>query len=165
MVNEHNWRWSLWSGQFSVSSVQSLSHVPTLCDPMDCTMPGFPVLHHLPELAQTHGHWVSDVIQPSRTLLSPSPQPSIFPNIKIFLMSQFFRAGDQNIGASASASVLLMNIQDWFPLGLTGLISLQPERLSRVFYNTSSKASFLQSSTFFMVQLSHSYMTTGKGKP
>ena len=45
----------------------------TLCDPMDCSMPGFPVLHHLPELAQTHGHWVSDAIQPSHPLSSPFP--------------------------------------------------------------------------------------------
>ena len=74
MVNEHSWRWNLWSGQFSVSSVQSLSHVPPLGDRMDCTTPGFPVYHQLPEFAQTHGHWVSDAIQPSHhPLMSPSP--------------------------------------------------------------------------------------------
>ena len=78
-----------------------------------------------------------------------------------FPMSQFFTSGGQSI--KASASVLPMNIQDWFPLGWTDLISLQSKGLSRVFSsNCSSKASILRCSTFFMVQLSHPYMTTGK---
>ena len=95
---------------------------PTLCDPMDCSMPGFPVLHHLPELAQTHIHWVSDAIQPSRPLSSPSPLClQSFPALRSFLMGRLFASGGQSIGASSSASVLPMNIQDWFPLGLTGL--------------------------------------------
>ena len=91
--------------------------------------------------------------------------PSIFPSIRVFSMSQLFASGDQSIGASASASasVLPMNIQDSFPLGLTGLISLQSKGLSRVFSNsTVEKASVLQCSAFFMVQPSHPYMTTGK---
>ena len=67
-----------------------------------------------------------------------------------------------SIGASASTSVLPMNIQDWFPLGLTGLISLQSKELSRVFFKISSKTSVLRCSAFFMVQLSHPYMTIGK---
>ena len=75
-------------------------------------------------------------------------------------MSQLFASDGQSIGVSASASVLLMNIQDWFPLELTGLISLQSKGLSRVF--SSSKASILQCSAFFMVQLSHLYVTTRK---
>ena len=75
-------------------------------------------------------------------------------------MSQFFTSGGQSIGSAASASVLPMNIQDWCPLGLTGLISLQSKGLSRVFFNT--EASIFQGSTFFTVQLSHPYMTTGK---
>ena len=57
---------------------------PTLCDPMDCSMSGFPVHHQLPELAQTHVHQVGDAIQPSHPLSSPSPQPSIFPSIRVF---------------------------------------------------------------------------------
>ena len=57
---------------------------PTLYDPVDCSMPGFPVLHHLLELAQTHVHWVGDVIQSSHPLLYPSPPPSIFPSIRVF---------------------------------------------------------------------------------
>ena len=62
--------------------------------------------------------------------------PSVFPSIKVFLMSQLFALGDQSIGASASASVLPMNIQYWFPLGWTGLISLQSTGLLRVLFNT-----------------------------
>ena len=78
-------------------------------------------------------------------------------------MSQFFASGAQSIEASASASVLSMNIQDWFPPGLIGVISLLSMGLSRVFSNTIiQKTSILQCSTFFMVQLSHPYMTTGK---
>ena len=99
-----------------------------LLDPMDCSTPGFPVLHHLLELAQTHVHWVSDVIQPSPLL---SPSPSAF-NLS-FLVSWLFASDGQSIGASASASVLPVNILGWFPLGLTGLISLQSKGLSRVF--------------------------------
>ena len=86
-----------------------------------------------------------------------------FPAIGSFQMSQFFTSDGQNIGISASASVLPMNIQDWFPIGLTGLISLQSKGLSRVFSNTTvQKHQFLRHSAFFMVQLSHPYMTTGK---
>ena len=77
-------------------------------------------------------------------------------------MSQLFESGGQSIGASASASVLPMRIQGWFPLGWTGWISLQFKGLSTVFSNTTVGASILQCSAFFMVQLSHLYMTTGK---
>ena len=105
-----------------------------LCHPMDCSMPGFPVLHRLLEFAQTHVHWVGDAIQPSRPLSFPSPPAfNLFPASGSFLMSQLFVSGDQSI--RASASVLPMNIQDWFPLGLTGLISLQSKELSSVFSN------------------------------
>ena len=85
-----------------------------------------------------------------------------FPASRSFPMSQFFASGGQSIraSASASASVFPVNIQDWFPLGWTGWISLQSKGLSRVF--SSSKASILRCSAFFMVQLSHPYMTTGK---
>ena len=76
-----------------------------------------------------------------------------FPASGSFPMSQFFASGGQSIRASALASVLPVNIQDWFPLGLTGLISLQSKGLSRVFSNTSSKASVLWCSAFFRVQL------------
>ena len=98
----------------------------TLCDPMDCSMPGFPVYHQLPELTQTHVHWVSDAIQPSHPLSSASSptfnhsQPVIcffshlqsFPASESFPVSHFFASGGQTIGVSASASVFPMNIQD-----------------------------------------------------
>ena len=109
----------------------------TLCDPKDWSKPGFPVLHHLSELAQNHAHWVGDAINhlflchPLLLLLS------IFPSNRSFLMSWLFISGVWSIGASASASVLPMNIQDWFPLGLTGLISLWSKGLSRVFSSST----------------------------
>ena len=103
----------------------------TLCNPMDCRTPGLPVLHRLPELAQTHVHWASDVIQPSHPLFSSFLQSFLASGS--FLMSWPFMSGGQIIGISASASVLPMNIQDWFLLGLTGLVSLQSKWLSRVF--------------------------------
>ena len=90
--------------------------------------------------------------------------PSIFPSIRSFPMSRLFTSGGQSIGTSASASVLPVNIQSWFPLGLTGLISLQSKRFSKVCSNTrvQKHQSTLWCSAFFMVQLSHLYMTTGK---
>ena len=88
-----------------------------------------------------------------------------FPASGSFPMSQFFASGGQSIGVSASASVLPMNTQDWSPLGWTGWISLQSKGLSIVFSNTTvQKASILQHSAFFIVQLSHPHMTTGKTK-
>ena len=83
-------------------------------------MPGFTIHHQLPDLAQTYVHWVGNATTIS-SLLSLLLPPSIFPSIESFLMSQFFASGGQMIGASASASVLPMNIQDWFPIRLTDL--------------------------------------------
>ena len=85
-----------------------------------------------------------------------------FPASGSFPMSQFFTSGSQSIGVSASASVLPINIQDWSPLGLTGWISLLSKGLSSLLQHHNSKASILCLSAFFMVQLSHPYMTTGK---
>ena len=136
---------------------------PTLCSPMDCNMPGFPVHHQLPELAQTHAHRITDATYPSHPLSSPfSTCLQSFPASGTLPMSRIFALGGQSIGASASASVLLMYIQDWFPLGLTGLISLLSKGLSSLLQYHSSKALILQHSAFFMVQLLHQYMTTGK---
>ena len=115
---------------------------------MDCSTPGFPVHHQLPELAQTHGHWVGDAIQPSH-LCPLLLLPSAFPASGSFQMSQFFTSGGQSIGVSASTSVLPMNTQDWLPLGWTGWISLQSKGLSRVFSNTT-----VQKHQFFGAQLS-----------
>jgi len=107
----------------------------TLWDPMDCSTPGIPVLHHLPEPAQTHVHWVSDAIQPCRPLSSPS-SPAFNPSQHQGLS---WWIGSSHQVASASASVLPMNTQDWFPLGWTGLISLLCKGLSRIFSNTTAQ--------------------------
>ena len=106
--------------------------------------------------------WCHPAISSSVVPFSSHLQP--FPASGAFLMSQFFASGGQSIGISALASVLPMNIQDWFPFRLTGWISLQSKGLRRVFSNTkhSSKASILQCSAFFTVQLSYPYRTTGK---
>ena len=99
-----------WIGRCCCSVVQSC---PTLCNPMDCSMPGFPVLHHLPEFAQTHVHrvsWCHPTISSSVVPFSSCLQS--FPVSESFPMSQFFASGGQSIGASVSASVLPMNIQD-----------------------------------------------------
>ena len=109
---------------------------PTLCDPVDCCTPGFPVLHCLSEFAQTHDHWVSDAIQPSHPLSCPSSSAlSLSPQQGLFQMSQLFTSGGQSIGASAW--VLPMNVQGWFPLGVAGLICLLSKGLSRVFSSTT----------------------------
>jgi len=80
---------------------------------MDCSTPGFPVYHQLPELAQTHVHQVSDAIKPSHALSSPSPPAfNLSQESGSFPMNQFFPSGGQSIGVPASASVLPMNIQD-----------------------------------------------------
>ena len=122
----------------------------TLYDPMDCSMPGLLVLHHLPELAQIHVHWVSDAIQPSHPLPTPfSFCLQSFPASGSFPMSRLFTSSGQVIGVSASALVLPVNIQDWFPLGWTGWISLQSKGLSKVFSNTT-----VQKHEFFSTQLS-----------
>ena len=123
----------------------------TLCDPMDYSMPSFPVLHHLPELAQTHLHWVGDTIQPSHPLSHPVLLPHSFPASGSFLMGWLFASCGQSIGAGASAlaSILPLNIQDWFPLGLTDWIFLQLKGLSRVFSKTT-----VQKHQFFGAHLS-----------
>ena len=82
-------------------------------------MPGFPVLHHLPEPAQTHVHWVGDAIQPSHPLPSPSLLPSIFPSIRVFSNESVLYIGWPKYWSFSFSISLPMNIQDWFPLGLT----------------------------------------------
>ena len=142
------------------SETEVAQSCPTLSDPMDCSTPGFPVHHQLPELTQTHVHQVSDAIQPFHPLLSPSP-PSFDLSLNQGLF-QLFSSGSQIIGVSASASVLPVNTQDWSPLGWTGCISLLTKGLSRVFSDTT-----VQKHQFFHLQLSlwsnsHPNMTTGK---
>ena len=102
-----------------------------LCNPIDCSTPGFPVHHYLPELAQTHVHRVGDAIQLSCPVIPFSSCLQSFPASGAFLISRLFASGGQSIGASASASILLMKIQGWFPLGLTEF-----KEFSRVFSST-----------------------------
>ena len=106
----------------------------TLCDPMNHSTPGLPVHHQLPEFTQTHIHRVSDAIQTSPPLSSPSP-PAPNPSQH---QSQLFAWGGQSTGVSASASFLPKNTQGWSPLEWTGWISLQSKGLSRVFSNPTS---------------------------
>ena len=94
----------------------------------------FPVLHYLPEFAQTHVHWVSDALQPSHSLSSTFPLAF---NLSQHLGLFHFTPAGPSIGASASVSVLPINIQEWFLLELTGLISLLSTGLSRVFFSTT----------------------------
>ena len=132
----------------------------TLCDPMDCSTPGSPTLHHLMELVWTHVHWVSDAIQLSSSVVPFSSCLQSFPGSGSFPMSQFFASGGQNIGASAS--VLSMNIQGLLPLGLTGLISLQSKGLSRVFSSTTVRKHQFCGTQPLLWSNSHPYMTNGK---
>ena len=125
---------------------------------MDCSTPGFPVLHYLPEFAQTRVHWVGDAIQPSHPLLPPSPPALSLSQHQSFSMSWLFASGGQSIGASASASVLPVNIQSWFPLGLTGLISLLSKGLSRVLSSTTVQKHQFFSAQPFLWSNSHIHM-------
>ena len=133
----------------SFSSVQFSSvaqSCPTLCDPMDCSTPGLPVHHQLPEVTQTHA---PELMMPSSHLILCCPLlrlPSIFPSIRVFSSESLFTWGGQSIGVSAS-SVLLMSTQNW-SLGWTGWISLQSKGLSWVFSNTT-----VQKLQFFGAQI------------
>ena len=104
--------------------------------------------------------WCHPTISSFVVPYSSCPQSS--PASRSFQMSQLFTSGGQNIGVSASTSVLPMNTQDLFPLGWTGWISLQSKGLSRVFSNTTVQKHQFSALSFFIVQLSHPYMTTGK---
>ena len=113
---------------FYISSVAQ--SYPTLCYPMDCSTPGFPVHHQLLEPTQTHAHRVDDAIQPSYPLLSPSPPAfSLAQHQSLFQWVSSLHQVARVLEFWASASLLPMNIQDWFPLGLTGWISLQSKGL------------------------------------
>ena len=130
---------------------------------MNRSTPGLPVHHHLPEFTQTHFHRVSDVIQPSHPLSSPSPPAPNPCSSESFPMSQLFAWGGQSTGVSALASSpskehpgLISFRMDWLDL-----LAVQGT-LQSLLQHHSSKASILRRSVFFTVQLSHPYMTTGK---
>ena len=120
----------------------------TLCDPMDCSMPGFSVLYHLPDLAQTHVHWVSDAIQPSHPLSSPLLLPPIFPSIRVFSNVSSLHQVAKVLEFQLQHQFFQWTPKDW-SLGWTGWISLQSMGLSRVFSNTTVKKH-----QFFSAQLS-----------
>ena len=133
------------SGQVcDFSSVQFSSVIqscPTLWNPMNQDLP---IHHQLPESTQTHVHWVGDAIQPSHPLSSPSPPAFNLPQHQVFSTESVLR-----IRWPKYVSVLPVNIQDWFTLGMTGWISLQSKGLSRDFSNTT-----VQKHQFFGIQLS-----------
>ena len=128
------------------SSIPQLS--PTLCNPMDYSTPGFPSIINSWSLLKLMS---IESVMPSNHLILCRPllPPSIFPSIRDFLMSHFFASVGRSIGVSASASVLPMNIKDWFSLGFTGWMSLQSKGLSRVFSNT-----IVQKHQFFGIHFS-----------
>ena len=134
----------------------------TLYDSIDCSTPVLPVHHQLLEYPNSCplSRWCHPAILSSVIPFSSHLQS--YPVSGPFQMSQLFAWVGQSIGVSASASVLPMNTQDWSPLGWTGWISLQQGTLKTLLQYHSSKASILQRSAFFTVQLSHPYMTIGK---
>ena len=144
------------------SPVQFSRSVVSLCDPMDCSTPGFPVHHQLPEFTQTHAHWVSDAIQPSHPLSSPSP-PAFNP-------SQRQGPFKWDSCSHQLAKVLEFQLQHQsfrifrtvsFRIEWLDLLAVQGT-LKSLLKHHSSKASVLQCSAFFIVQLSQPYVTTGK---
>ena len=154
--------WNKSERKTPISSVQFSSvaqSCPTLCNPINHSMPGLPVHHQLPEFTQIHIHRVSDAIQPSHPLLSPTPSaPNPTQHQSLF---QWVNSSREVV--SALASFLPKNNQGWSPLEWTGWISLQFKGLFKsLLQHCSSKASVLRRSAFFMVQLSHPYNTTGK---
>ena len=120
---------------------------PTLCDPMNHNTSGLPVHHQLPEFTQTRVHQVSDAIQPSHPLSSPSPPAPNPSQHQSLPMSQLFAWGGQSTGVSALTSFLPKKSQGWSPSDWTGWISLQSKGLSRVFSNTT-----VQMHQFFSAQ-------------
>ena len=143
---------------------QSLSHVQLFATPWTVARQVLLSSTFSRSLLKFMSHWVSDTISNHHILCHPLLfLPSIFPTSGSFPVSWLIASGGQSIGASASASVLSMNIQGWFVLELTGLISLQSKGLLKsLLQHPNSKAPILQQSAFFMVQLSHPYLSTGQ---
>ena len=137
------------------SSVQ-LQSSPTLSDPMDCSIPGLPVHHQLKEFTQTHVHSISDAIQPSHSLSSPSPTFNLSNESALRIRWPKYWSFSFNISPSNEYSGLISFRTDWLDL-----LSIQGT-LKSLLQHHSSKASILQCSAFFTVQLSHPYITTGK---
>ena len=150
-----------WSGSVQFSSVAQ--SCPTLCDPMNSSKPGLPVHHQLPEFTQTHVYRVGDAIQPSHPLLSPSPpasnpsQHQSLSNLSTLGMKwPKYWSFSFSISPSNEHPGLISFRMDWLDL-----LAVQGN-LKSLLQHHSSNASIVQCSAFFIVQLSHSYMTTGK---
>ena len=125
----------------------------TFCDPMDCSTSGFPVLHYLPDFAQIYVHCISDAIQPSHSV--PPSSPFAFILLQYQGLFQWVSSSHQMAKVLyLQLQHISMNISGWFPLGFTGLISLQSKGLSRVFSSTT-----IQKHQFSGIQ---PYMTTVK---
>ena len=136
----------------------SLSCTISLQPPLDCSTD----LHYLLEFAQAHVNWVNDAIQ-HLTLCLPLLLLSIFPSTKVFSNESAFHIIWPKYGSfSFSPSNEYIKTQNWFPLGLTGLISLLSNGLKSFLQHHNSKASILQHSAFFILQLLQLYMTVGK---
>ena len=148
---------------FLQTVVQLLSHVQFFATPWSAALHARLLCPSISPRVCSNSCPLSQWCHPTiSSSVAPSAScPQSVPPSGSFLMSQPFASGGQSIGASASASVLPMNIQSWFPLGLTDFISLLSQGLLRISSTTNSKTSILQRSAFFMVQLSHPYMTTG----
>ena len=163
-MQEYNFYSGVGFGSFCCCSVAQ--SCPTLCNPMDCSTPGFPVLYHLPEFAQTHVHWVGDdihlVLCYSLLLL-----PSVFPSIRVFSSEsavhiRWLKYWSFSISPSNEYSGLISFRMDWLDLlAVQGVLKSLPHHHSGEAPRTQ-KASILWRSAFFMVQLSHLYTTTGK---
>ena len=133
----HGWR-SMAGYTPSVQFSSVAQSCPTLCDPMNHSTPGLPVHHQLPEFTQTHIHRVGDAIQPSHPLSFHSPPAfSLSSHQGLFQWVSSSHHMAKVLEFQLLASVLPMNIQDWFPLGLTGWISLLSKGLLRVFSSTT----------------------------
>ena len=149
--------WSL----FIICCCSVTQPCPTLCNPMDWSTPSFPVLI----VSQSLLKLLSDeLVMPCNRIILCHPLlllPQSFPVLGSFSMSELFTSDSQSIGTLASAPVLPVNIQGWFPLGLMGLILLS-KALSRVFSSTTIQSHRFQCSAFFIVQPSHTSMTIGK---
>ena len=135
----------------------------TLCNHMDCSTPGLPVHHQLPESTQTHVHWVGDAIQPSHPLSPLLLLPSIFPSIRVFSNESTlcmrwpkYWSFSFSVSPSNEHPGLISFRMDWLDL-----LAVQGT-LKSLFQHHSSKASILRCSAFFTIQLSHPHMTTGK---
>ena len=147
-----------------ISDISSVAQLcPTLCNPMNCTTPGFPVHHQLTELTQTQVHRVHDAIQLSHPLSSPSLLPSIFPSIRVFSNEPVlcirwpnYWSFSLSISPSNEYSGLISFSMDWLEL-----LAVQWTLKSLLQHHTS-ETSILPCSAFFIAQLSYPYMTTGK---